>query len=157
MNQAQIRIDHLADHRDSLPEIVSWVHSEWGHLMPDVSFTQLVSIFRKRVTPHKIPETFVALLGDTLIGTASIVNNDLSTRMDLLPWLAAVYVLPGYRGMGVGSALVRAAEAEIKFLGLDRFYLITPDRSAFYVRLGWKALEKTEYRGENVTIMVYEN
>ena len=41
-------------------------------------------------------------------------------------------------------------------LGVERLYLFTSDRMNFYCRLGWKAFEDTEYRGENVTIMSYE-
>jgi N-acetylglutamate synthase-like GNAT family acetyltransferase len=70
--------------------------------------------------------------------------------------MAAVYVIPERRGMGIGSALVRAAMEEAKHISLDRLYLLTPDRSSFYARLGWNVLDKVEYRGENVTIMVYE-
>jgi hypothetical protein len=45
---------------------------------------------------------------------------------------------------------------EATFLGLDEIYLLTPNRTPFYARLEWKELEKTAYRGENVTIMVYK-
>jgi predicted N-acetyltransferase YhbS len=140
MEQIPVRVEPLA---------------EWGHLMPDVSYPQLLSSFRERLTPHRIPTAFIALKGDEIVGTASLVENDLSTRSDLSPWLAAVYVVPEMRGMGVGTALVQAGIDEVKQLGLARFYLITPDRASFYTRLGWKKLEQTEYRGETVTIMAY--
>ena len=152
-----LRIEHLGSHIRALPKIVSWVHAEWGPLMPDTPYSKLVSIFEERVIPHKIPETFVALRSDEIVGTASIVKQDMSTRIDLSPWLAAVYVPPEHRGLGIGSDLVRAAIDETRVIGLERFYLITPDRVAFYARLGWVELENAEYRGENVTIMMYEN
>jgi GNAT superfamily N-acetyltransferase len=155
MNQSQIRIEHLGSHVHALQKIVSWVHAEWGPLMPDTPYSKMVSQFKERLSPHKIPETFVALRRDEIVGTASIVPHDMSTRMDLSPWLAAVYVPSEYRGMGIGSALVRAAIDEARYVGLERFYLITPDRVSFYTRLGWVELEKAEYRGENVTIMTY--
>jgi GNAT superfamily N-acetyltransferase len=156
MGHIDIHIDHLANHRYALPEIVSWVHAEWGNLMPDISYSKLESQFKERLTPHVIPETFVAMRGDQIVGTASIVTHDLSTRMDLSPWLAAVFVLPEHRGMGVGSALVQAGVDEAGYLGLERFYLLTPDRISFYARLGWVKLFTTEYRGENVSVMVYQ-
>jgi N-acetylglutamate synthase-like GNAT family acetyltransferase len=76
--------------------------------------------------------------------------------MDLTPWLAAVYIKTDCRGLGIGSQLVQALMDEAKILGLERFYLFTPNRASFYARLGWQVLEETAYRGEQVTVMVYE-
>ena len=45
---------------------------------------------------------------------------------------------------------------EAATLGIERLYLITHDRMSFYRRLGWTAMECVHYRGEDVTIMVYE-
>ena len=154
--QSEIKIEHLGEHRSAIPEIVGWLHTEWGHLMPDVSLSKLASIYKNRLTPHQIPETFVALLDDEIVGTASIVDHDMSIRMDLSPWLAAVYVEAECRGAGVGSQLVQALMDEVAFLGLKRFYLFTPNRASFYARLGWQKLEETDYRGEQVTVMAYE-
>lgn len=155
MKSPTIQIRHLADHKETLPEIVRWVHTEWGHLMPSISYEKLVSIFKERVRPHTIPETFVAIMDNKIVGTASIVGHDLSTRMDLSPWMAAVYVLPEYRKLGIGSTIVHAIIVEATAMELEHIYLITPDQESFYEKLGWRALEKTHYRGESVTIMVY--
>ena len=73
--------------------------------------------------------------------------------MELSPWLAAVYVLPEFRRQGIGSQLVRAIEETGKRLLLERLYLFTPDREAFYARLGWSLLELAEYRNHTNVIM----
>jgi N-acetylglutamate synthase-like GNAT family acetyltransferase len=152
----EIKIEHLGEHRGAIPEISEWLHAEWGHLMPDVSPSKVAEIFENRCTPHQMPETFVALQDGEIVGTASLVDHDMSTHMDLTPWLAAVYIKAECRGLGIGSQLVQALMDEVKNLGLARFYLFTPDRASFYARLGWQVLEETEYRGEQVTVMVYE-
>ena len=125
-------------------------------MLPDVTFEALVSEFEERTVDHKIPETFVAVKDTKLVGMASIVKHDMSTRKDLSPWLAAVYVAPEFRNRGIGSRLVRTVMQEADTLGLEMLYLFTPNRIRFYSRLGWKVLEYTRYRGENVAIMLYE-
>ena len=60
------------------------------------------------------------------------------------------------RQRGIGGQLVRAVVADAKALGVPRLYLITPDRMAFYRRLGWTEQEVVEYRAESVTIMWIE-
>ena len=151
-----MRIEHLAEHPHLVPTVALWSKNEWGHLCPDVPYEDYVSSYQKRTVHSTIRETFVALEGDTLLGTASIIEHDMSTRTELSPWMASVYVAPEFRNRGVGSALVRAVMEEAPRLGLERLYLITPDKVRFYSRLGWQVLETAKYRGEEVTIMVYE-
>lgn len=150
-----LRIEHLSDHKDAIPTIVSWIYDQWHPMFPEMTLDGLAAGFADHTTPKKIPETFVVLLEDEIIGTATIVENDMETRLDLTPWLAAVYVKSEYRSQGIGSRLVQALMDEAAALGIERFYLFTPDRVSFYARLGWKILEETEYRGENVTVMYY--
>ena len=147
-------VEHLAAHLDAIPRIAQWCYSEWGHLTPGNSLDQTIARFRRRIHPGTIPETFVALDGDQIVGTASLVANDLSLRPDLTPWMASVYVDAQYRGLGVGSELVQAMIAEAAALDVEQLYLITHDQMSLYRRLGWQEIERIAYRGEDVTIMV---
>ena len=117
----------------------------------------IVAMYEKRTVRGRIPETFVALEGDTVVGAASIIEEDMETRKELSPWLAEVYVAPEFRNRGIGTALVRAIMQEAKSIGVRRLYLFTPDKVAFYQHLGWEVLERTEYYGKTMTIMSYES
>ncbi|MBN1994656.1 MAG: GNAT family N-acetyltransferase [Anaerolineae bacterium] len=152
---AEVRIEHLAEHTMAIPLLAGWAQQEWGHLLPEITFEMIVSTFKKRTLYHHIPETFVAVVGKQLVGMASIDPHDMTTRPDLSPWLAAVYVAPEFRHKGIGSRLVRAVMQEAAVLKLDRIYLFTPNKMNFYNRLGWQFLEHTSYRGEEVVIMQY--
>lgn len=151
-----VRIEHLADHVDAIPTLASWILEEWGHSFADATFQELVSELERRAVPRRIPETFLALEGDRLVGTASIVAQDLPIRPELSPWLAAVYVVPECRNRGIGTMLARRAMLEAETLGLDKLYLFTPDRRDFYGGLGWHVREHTAYRGVRVFIMQYQ-
>ncbi|MEW5956979.1 MAG: GNAT family N-acetyltransferase [Chloroflexota bacterium] len=63
---------------------------------------------------------------------------------------------PEFRNKGLGSRLVRTVMAEAKALGLEKFYLFTPNKVDFYRCLGWQVFESTQYRGEEVVIMQYK-
>lgn len=149
-------IEHLAQHHDAIPLVASWAQQQWGHLAPEITLEQRTAFFARRVTPGQIPEMLVAVVAGQVVGMASIVTNDLSSRPDLTPWMAAVYVTPEQRGRGIGSLLVQAILTEARRLELSRLYLITPDKMAFYARLGWREMGKVEYRGELVTVMYYD-
>jgi N-acetylglutamate synthase-like GNAT family acetyltransferase len=67
--------------------------------------------------------------------------------------MASVYVTPERRRQGIGSALVVRIAEEARAMGIERLYLYTPDKEAFYKRLGWHTLEQTQYRGYLVSVM----
>jgi GNAT superfamily N-acetyltransferase len=152
-----MKVKHLAEHPDVIPTLAAWVYDQWGHWMSsDTTPETLCREFERRMVQGQIPETFVAVEDDVPVGTASLVAHDLAERMDLSPWLAAVYVVPDSRNRGIGSALVRAVMDEALALGVEELYLFTPDKMSFYSRLGWEVLEHREHRGTDVRVMVYE-
>ena len=150
-----LRIDYLADHPALVPTVTRWVHDEWPHFNPGSTFEDALAGMQAKLTRHAIPEALVAFLGEQAVGTASLVKTDMVTPEGFSPWLASVYVPPEHRNRGIGSALVERMMQEVTSLGTDKLYLYTPDKVAFYERLGWTALRTTEHHGRDVTIMEY--
>jgi predicted N-acetyltransferase YhbS len=77
----------------------------------------------------------------------------MDTHPEWMPWLASVYVAPEFRHQGVGSRLVNSVSEAARKAGMEALYLFTPDRVAFYQRLGWQVLHGEAYRGRWVTVM----
>jgi predicted N-acetyltransferase YhbS len=148
-----VRIDELADHPNLVETLAGWHWAAWGQ---PGALLHWIETLRGRVHRDRIPTTFVAMVGDEPIGSVSIVERDMSTHPDLGPWLAAVYVVPAFRGQAVGSELVRRAVWRAAELGADRVYLYTDDAQGFYERLGWSTVAEEEYEGHCVAIMAVE-
>lgn len=148
-----MHISYLAEHPHLIPALAGWHHAEWAHLNPGDTVEARISRMQKLLAKEQVPTAFVALQGETLLGSASLIDNDMDTRKDLQPWLASVYVAPEFRDRGVGSALVQRVVDEARALGIKTLYLFTPDRESLYARMGWKVIERTEYRGEQVVVM----
>jgi N-acetylglutamate synthase-like GNAT family acetyltransferase len=146
-------ITYLADYPQYLPNVAGWVFDEWGWEMPGSTLENIQAEFSMHLNRDRIPLTMLALVEQRPVGTASIFLHDMDSRMELTPWLAAVYVVPEFRGQGIGSQLVTAIEAAAIGLQLERLYLFTPDQEAFYARLGWSVLETVEYRQHANVIM----
>ncbi len=62
-------------------------------------------------------------------------------------------MLPAQRKKGIASALVRAVEDAARRFGYSRFYLFTSSAPQLYTGLGWRALERRDYRGEHIQVM----
>jgi predicted N-acetyltransferase YhbS len=106
------------------------------------------------MTVDRVPIVLVALdAAATLVGTASLLFDDLEGD-PRSPWLASLFVPAERRGKGIASALVAATEAAAKRLGYPTLYLFTTSAARLYAGLGWRALERREYRGEDIQVMV---
>ncbi|WP_432285285.1 GNAT family N-acetyltransferase [Aminobacter sp. BA135] len=100
-----------------------------------------------------LPQAFVAHDGDTFLGTAHLIDNDLESRPQYSPWVAAVWVDETARRSGIGAALVQAGADAAFGQGFDTAYLCAkPAVSAFYERLGWQRIEE-DVEGLNVFSM----
>jgi GNAT superfamily N-acetyltransferase len=150
------RIEYLADHPDLIPTLAEWHHEQFSYLSPGSSVERCAAHLLAQRGRSDIPTTVIALAGDQLLGSASLVTQDMDIRPQLSPWLASVYVAPEYRRRGIGSSLVRRIAGEATALGVERLHLYTPDKESFYLRLGWHTLEHNQYRGHLVAVMALD-
>lgn len=148
-----MQIDYLAEHPDWIETLARWHHQQWSYLNPQRTLEQRIRRLHDHLTPGRIPTTVVAHDDGNLLGSASLVENDLEDQTDLTPWLASVFVAPEQRRRGVGTALVRRVMQEAERLRVPVFYLFTPDRESFYADLGWTKLEERLYNGESIVVM----
>jgi GNAT superfamily N-acetyltransferase len=150
-----MRIEYLSDHREALPQLAEWQHAEWGHFRPGDTLEKRTARLWGYASSDRIPLTVVALEGNEVLGSASLIEHDMETRMELTPWLAGVFVGPEFRRRGIGAQLVRRIIAEAERLKVPLLYLYTVHSEKFYAALGWKFQERTSYREQGVVIMTF--
>jgi predicted N-acetyltransferase YhbS len=143
----------LADRFDLAPTLARWHGEEWADLLPDWGHQPALAELMTHTNRDEIPVTLVGLEGDRLLGSVSLIKEDLPGWEHLTPWLASVFVAQEARGMGVGTQLVEYATRFAARLGHPRLHLFTGGQEAFYLRLGWVALATTALRGHPVTVM----
>lgn len=148
-------IEYLADRPEFLPTLAQWQHAEWGHLRPGDSLDARTKRLRAQGERDRIPLTVVAHEDGEVLGSASLIEHDMDTRLELCPWLASVFVGPEHRRRGIGAQLVRRIMAEAAALRVATLYLYTVHSENFYANLGWSLQEHTAYREQNVAIMTY--
>ena len=106
--RTRLRIAHLADHPEAIPVIRRWFEVEWaayyGPGGPGDAEQDLLAYSSR----GKLPVGLIALYDDALCGIAALKAHSLSTHTHLGPWAAAGFVLPPFRGRGIGSSLVGA-------------------------------------------------
>jgi len=148
-----MKISYLADVPDLASQLVPGLLEHWRPLVPDDTAEARLDRFRAHMNRDVLPIAWLAHEDGRALGTASLRVTDLPGREDLAPWLGGVYVAPPFRGRGVASALCRVVEERAAALGHRRLYLFTLDRQRLYQRLGWRLLDRAEWRGREADIM----
>jgi GNAT superfamily N-acetyltransferase len=82
---------------------------------------------------------FALLDGGRQVGFARVIS-DRAT----IAYLADVFVLPEYRGRGLGKWLVECVLAHPQLQGLRRWILVTRDAHELYRRFGFKPLARPQ-------------
>ena len=150
-------IESIADNLELLATIGQWHWDEWGHADPEGNAESWIEGLSQRIGRDQIPTTYVALSNKReLLGSVSLVENDMDTRPDLRPWLAGLYVPPSAREHGVGSALTLHAMERTKAMGINQLYLYTAKAESLYSRLGWTTIDRDIFEGDDVAIMSFK-
>lgn len=146
-------ITFLCDHPQWTPQLARWHFEAFGGQNPEWTRYALEAELHGHRLRLAIPTTVIALQGEELLGSASLIPEDLPEIQDLSPWLASVFVHPQWRGRGIGAALVEKICQIATQLGVPRLHLVTTDKEGWYLSLGWTSQEQRIVGGETFTVM----
>ena len=88
-------------------------------------------------TSNPLPQWYLLVDNNKIIGCAGLITNDFIRRMDLYPWVCALYIDKEYRGNSYGSLLLDQAKQDAKIGGFSNLYLCT-DHIGYYEKYGFK-------------------
>ena len=101
-----------------------------------------------------VPQWYIAMEENRIIGGLGVIENDFHNRKDLAPNVCAVYTEKDRRCNGVAGALLNYVCTDMKDKGISTLYLIT-DHTSFYERYGWKFLCMVQGDGESDMTRMY--
>ena len=141
------------DNGQFLPELARALHEEWG-AEQGYTFEETLEWCRD-VAASTVETILVAVEADQLVGTASLVENDLGAPTEYTPWLASLWIDPAQRKKGIASRLVTAIEELAHSQGHEELFLFCVEGTLpdFYERLGWQKREQIVNLGRRCRIM----
>ncbi len=133
----------LIDKPEIKEQAARWFHEKWG--IPLEAYTE--SMEECLAGKNPVPQWYVAMEKDRIIGGMGVIENDFHDRKDLAPNVCAVYTEEDRRCNGIAGALLNFVCADMKEKGIAVLYLVT-DHTSFYERYGWKFLCMVQGDGE---------
>ena len=116
-----------------LQKAAAWFHQKWG--VPMEAYRESMEDCLTGKGP--VPQWYLALDGERIVGGMGVIENDFHHRKDLAPNVCAVYTEEDRRCQGIAGALLGLVCRDMKELGIPTLYLVT-DHTSFYERYGWE-------------------
>lgn len=139
----EYQIIRLIDKPEIKEQAAQWFHQKWN-----ISLKAYIDSMDDCLTQNNsVPQWYMAIENNRIIGGLGVIENDFHARKDLTPNVCAVYTETDKRNKGVAGALLNYVCADMKDKGIDTLYLLT-DHTSFYERYGWEFLCMVQGDGE---------
>lgn len=127
---------------------------QWKRDFPLDTEQWYLNLYRDALATEQLPVVLIAMVNGEYVGTGSLIADDeLPDATEPGPWIAAVFVLPKYRRLGVGTSLVNALVDRAQTLRQTDVYLYTESSVDWYVSMGWSVVRMARLSDHNVTVM----
>ena len=140
----------LRDKPDMLQKAAAWFHQKWGGPMEAYRESMEDCLTGK----GPVPQWYLALDGERIVGGMGVIENDFHHRKDLAPNVCAVYTEEDRRCQGIAGALLGLVCRDMKELGIPTLYLVT-DHTSFYERYSWEFYCMVQGDGEPGLTRIY--
>ena len=145
-----MEILRIGENSRLISRAAAWFNSKWS--VPAEEYEQ--SMRASETNGGLVPQWYVAVEGDEIVGGVGVIENDFHVRKDLAPNVCSLYVEEKYRSRGIAGELLRRVCDDMSRAGIDTLYLIT-DHTSFYERYGWTFLCMTAEEGGSGEARMY--
>ena len=140
----------LQEHPEMTETASLWFHEKWG--IPQEAYRESMEESLKAGGP--VPQWYVVMEGEKIVGGLGVIENDFHDRKDLTPNVCAVYVEESHRNRGIAGKMLNFVCEDFRTKGIDTLYLLT-DHDSFYERYGWEFYCMAQGDGEEEMSRMY--
>ena len=116
------------------PRAIAYFQRHWATAETLMMYEDAIN--RSLGAANPLPQWYLLVENDRILGCAGLIINDFISRGELYPRLCALYVEEAQRGRGYGAKLIEHVAAETRRLGFPQLHLCT-DLEGYYERNGF--------------------
>lgn len=129
-----MKIISIKENPEHMKSAIIYIQSKWAS-------EQSLKVYEDCIehcisSPNPLPQWYLLMDEEKIIGCTGLITNDFISRMDLYPWVCAVFIEEEYRGNNYGSLLLERAKNDAKAGGFSNLYLCT-DHIGLYEKYGF--------------------
>ena len=125
----------IREHPNFAQEAVQYFQKHWANEHSKMVYEDC--ILSCLSSDSTLPQWYLLCDNENTIGCAGLITNDFISRMDLYPWLCALYIEEDYRGNAYGVLLIERIKKDAEERGYSSLYLCT-DHVGYYERYGFE-------------------
>lgn len=129
-----MKVISLREHPQLKDVAISYFQNKWDSVWP-VIYEDCIT--HSLHTTSALPQWYLMMDNDEIIGCAGLITNDFISRMDLYPWICALFIEENSRGKELGSLLLQRAKEDALKAGFQNVYLCT-DHIGLYEKYGFR-------------------
>ncbi len=146
-----MRIISIRNNPTYKDQAIQYFQSVWKSVAPEIYKDCINNCIGAK---KPLPQWYLLMDHKVIIGCAGLITNDFISRMDLYPWLCAVYIDEKFRGNNFAALLLDKAKTDTINAGFEHLYLST-EHVGYYEKFGFEFLG-LGYHPWNETSRIYE-
>ncbi|MBT8218293.1 MAG: GNAT family N-acetyltransferase [Bacteroidia bacterium] len=129
-----MEIISIRDNPDYKDLAIQYFQKSWPAVWPIIYEDCITHSITAR---NFLPQWYLLVHENEIIGCAGLITNDFISRGDLYPWINALFIEEKYRGNAYATLLMERAKSDTKEAGYDYLYLST-EHIGYYEKYGFQ-------------------
>ncbi len=133
MCEGEMKIISIRQEPEYKNKAITYFQQSWPSVRPEIYEDSITHCIDAR---NSLPQWYLLVQEDKIIGCAGLITNDFISRGDLYPWICALFIDEQHRGKAYGALLLDRAKEDTKSFGFDHLYLCT-EHVGYYEKYGF--------------------
>jgi GNAT superfamily N-acetyltransferase len=125
-----MRIISVREQPEYRNRAIEYLQQSWQEVSPVIYHDCVVHSIGAE---NPLPQWYLLEKEQKIIGCAGLITNDFISRMDLYPWLCALFIEEEHRGNHYGRLLIEKAQQDALSAGF-RYLNLSTDHVGYYER-----------------------